>query len=249
MHLSRRKRRNPIVSAAASCYIAVRMHSLAHATAIVLVSLASARAEEKPNGLWTAFGSTAVSGYVDTSAHPAAQMSAGETTVSVRAVKRLMFEDRFNETPSGARVPASFVFRRSGDTNGSVTVHFELSGSAEVGVDYARYPFENPGTISTGAVQTIVFPPGQRVQSADFFILLDDIPEHAEFIRVRIPAPLTNGIVPPEYRVAARRCATVWISNQKRCVRSVFTPSGDERCLEFRRVVPPRAFFTTAHCR
>jgi hypothetical protein len=103
------------------------MHSLAPATVIILfLLLASARAEEKPNGLLSDLGSTTISGYVSTSRDAVAQLSPDETAVSVRATRRLIFEDRFNETPAGG-ITASFIFRRSGDTNTWLTVDFVLS--------------------------------------------------------------------------------------------------------------------------
>jgi len=170
--------------------------------------------------------------------------------ISVRAMRRLTFEDRFSGHPLGA-VPVTFFFRRLGPTNEALIVAFELSGTAQPDIDYARIS-DGLGPADTGTVQTVTFAPGKRLQDASFYVILGDPQEPSEFIRVRILPPIPNGAVPiiaPQYRVGARGCATVWILDQDRCVRSVPRPDGGVTCLEFRPFVLPPAFFTTARCR
>jgi hypothetical protein len=169
--------------------------------------------------------------------------------ISVRAMRRLTFEDRFSGHPLGA-VPVTFFFRRVGPTNEALIVGFELSGTAQPDLDYARVP-DGPEPVETGAIQTVTFAPGERLKDASFHVLLGDPQEPSEFIRVRILPPIPNGAMPiiaPQYRVGARGCATVWILDQDRCVRSVPRPDGRVTCLEFRPFVLPPAFFTTARC-
>lgn len=176
-----------------------------------------------------------------------------EAVVSLRAAKRLIFETPVYQTPGGGGGPVPvFVFHRSGDTNRALLVEFSLSGTAGLGADYTRAfvePSTGSGIVVTGSVQSVYFAPGQVVQYAQFAVVLDDLPERAEFIRLSLLQPRQNGIAAPDYRLGARRCATVWISNQKRCLRSVVTPGGGQTCVEFRPIILPRAFFTTARCR
>ena len=201
----------------------IAMNRLA-AIILTVLCLAAAWAEEKPEPL--------------------------QSIISVRAVGRLIFEDAFNGHPLGA-LPAAFVFRRAGRTNETLTVPFELSGTAQVDVDYTRIP-DVPGTINTGAVQTLIFAPGERLKYVTFAVALDDASERDEFVRVRILPPYPHGSIPfapPGYRVGARGCATAWILDQDRCARAVPRPSGGVTCLEFRPFVLPPAFFTTVRCR
>ena len=170
--------------------------------------------------------------------------------VSVRAMRRLTFEDRLSNHPLGA-VPITFFFRRLGPTNEALTVGFELSGTAQPDIDYARVP-DGPVPADTGSIQTVTFAPGKRLQDASFYVLLGDAQERSEFVRVRILPPIPDGTMPivaPQYRVGPCGCATVWILDQDRCVRPVPRPDGGVTCLEFRPFVLPAAFFTTARCR
>lgn len=180
------------------------------------------------------------------------KLVAQEAVVSMHAVKRLVFADPVFQTPAGGLSQAAFLFRRSGDTNRALLVEFSLAGTAEAGADYTRVyfeSFEGIGIAVTGSVQSVYFAPGQSVQYALFSVAREVPPERAEFIRLSLIQPAQNGIVAPGYRLGARRCATVWISNQKRCIRSVTTPGGGWACVETRPILLPRAFFTMARCR
>jgi hypothetical protein len=180
---------------------------------------------------------------------PTQRASKTGPAISVRPLKRLFFEDNLNVTPGGGFFPAAFAFLRSGETNDSLTVYFILSGTAELESDYTRVYYSSVGTraITNGEVQSVVFAPGERVQLALFRIIVDEVRERAEYIRVKIPEPIQNGFVPPEYHLGARNCATIWISNQKRCDRFVPTPGGGQACVE-RRSVLPRAYFRAPSC-
>jgi len=164
--------------------------------------------------------------------------------VSVRAFKRLVFADEFARIPGGL-TSMSFLFLRSGDTNQSLAVDFELSGTATPGSDYGR--ILPGGLVATGALQNVVFAPGERVTRADFYLSRDDTAEEPEFIRLRIVPPIRNGFAPPTYRNGARACATVWML-ERHCRRAVPTPGGGQACLEFEPFRLPLAFFATARC-
>lgn len=170
-------------------------------------------------------------------------------TVTVRALKRLIFEIPRWVTPAGGREPVTFVFRRSGDTNESLTVHFALSGTARVDEDYARWEYlepYNPGTIITGAVQSVVFNPGERLRHVYFLVTQDEIREPAEMVRLRL-LPSPDGASP--YQPGGRRCATVWALHQYPCARIIPTPGGSQTCVGHRPFILPRAFFATEVCR
>ena len=170
--------------------------------------------------------------------------------ISVRPVKRLVFDDYLVSTPGGGFIPSAiFAFIRSGDTNGAVQVPFILTGTAELEADYTRVifsEFENPAT-TNGEVQSVSFAPGQQIQFAYFKVIVDGLRERAEYIRAKIPEPIQNGIVPPEYHLGARSCATIWISGQKHCDRVVPTPGGGVACVG-RRSVLPAAYYTAPRC-
>jgi hypothetical protein len=218
----------------------LRHHLILLATFCLLLPM---RAEEKPDQFPDALGPTNSSDLnTATAAH-------GPPTVTVRALKRLVFEIPRWVTPAGGREPITFVFRRSGDTNESLTVYCALSGTARVDEDYARLeylPPYNPSTIITGAVQSMVFSPGERFRRADFLITQDEIHEPAEMVRLRLlpPSDSTNF-----YQSGGRRCATVWVLHRFSCVRMVSTPAGGQTCVGYRPVILPRAFFATEVCR
>jgi hypothetical protein len=181
---------------------------------------------------------------------PVQRSSKPGPAISVRPLKRLFFEDNLNLIPGGGILPATFAFLRSGETNISLTVYFILTGTAELEADYTRVSFsslDDPRTITNGEVQSVIFAPGDRIQFAHFRIIVDGVRERAEYIRVKIPEPIQNGFAPPEYHLGARACATIWISNQKRCDRVAPTPGGGQTCVE-RRSVLPRAYFRAPSC-
>jgi hypothetical protein len=181
---------------------------------------------------------------------PAQRAPTPGASISVRPLKRLFFEDNLDSTPAGGVIPATFAFLRSGETNNSLTVYFILTGTAILEADYTRISFsslDDPGTITNGEVQSVIFAPGERIHLAHFRIIIDGVRERAEYIRVKIPEPIQNGIVAPEYHSGARPCATIFISNQKRCDRVVPTPGGGEACTG-RRSVLPAAFFKAPRC-
>ncbi len=181
---------------------------------------------------------------------PAQRASKTGPAISVRPVKRLVFDDHLVSTPSGGFIPsAAFAFIRSGDTNGALHVSFILTGTAELEADYTRVlfsEFENPA-VTNGELQSVTFAPGQRIQFAYFKVIVDGIRERAEYIRAKIPEPIQNGFAPPEYHLGARTCATIWISGQKQCDRVVPTPSGGVACIG-RRSVLPAAYYSAPRC-
>jgi hypothetical protein len=195
---------------------------------VACVAFALARAEESPN-------------YRASKTGPA---------ISVRPVKRLVFDNHLVSTPGGGFIPSAiFAFIRSGDTSGALHVSFILTGTAELEADYTRVilsEFENPA-VTNGEVQSVTFAPGQRIQFAYFKVTVDGLRERAEYIRVKIPEPIQNGIVPPEYHLGSRSCATIWISGQKQCDRVVPTPGGGAACIG-RRSVLPAAYYTAPRC-
>ena len=185
---------------------------------------------------------------------PLAAVAASDASplVTVRALKRLMFENPILVTPAGMREPVTFIMRRSGDTNQSLTVYFALDGTAVVDSDYVRredwwgeWP-SNPKMVVTGAVQSVVFNPGERFRFVGFQIVQDEIREPSEMIRLKVIYP-PAGEVPCQ--PGGRRCATVWVLHQFPCARFVSTPGGGQTCVGLRPFILPRAFFTTEVCR
>jgi len=180
---------------------------------------------------------------------PSQRASKTGPAISVRPLKRLVSDDYQPSTPAGVVNPPTFAFLRSGETNQALTVYFILTGTAELEADYTRIIIEEREgpAMTSGEVQSVTFKPGQRIQHAHFKIIVDGAREQSEYIRVNIPEPLQNGIVPPEYHLGARSCATIWISNQKRCDRVITTPAGGVACIG-RRSVLPAAYYTAPRC-
>ena len=215
----------------------------------VLLSFHQARTEEQQNPLLTIVGTNIIWPIIPVLPPQTPTLSA---SISVRAAKRLMYEDSLL-TPSGGRIPAQFNLRRTGNTNATHTVYFELTGTATVDVDYTRHLFLWPGgqpTLTTGAVQNVVFAPGEQFQYVQFQMAREDGREHFESIRLRIlPMAIVHGTGLSSYRPAARRCASIWISDQSACVRWVTHPGGGRSCLEYRAIKPPPGFFVPDRCR
>ena len=216
-----------------------------------VLSFLHARAEEQPNPILTTVSSTVFSGYtiIPVLPPPTPTLSA---TISVRAAKRLMYEDSLM-TPSGSRAPAMFILRRTGNTSETHTVYFELTGTASVDVDYIREflppPMGQP-TVTNGNVQNVVFAPGEQFQYVQLQMAREDGRERFESIRLRILPQITlHGVWLPTFRPGARRCASIWISDQSGCIRYVSHPSGGRTCVEYRPVTPPPGFFVPDRCR
>jgi len=97
-----------------------------------------------------------------------------------------------------------FVVRRSGDTNASLTVHYQISGTASNGVDYA----ELPGMVS--------IPAGQRIAPILVVPLDDAVPERIETVVLTVyELPLASPLPPPYTVGKPARAAAIIVDNDQ----------------------------------
>ena len=112
--------------------------------------------------------------------------------------------DAAESGPLAAIFPGRFTFYRSGDLQGSLSVSFQLSGSASNGVDYARL------------TNQVVFPAGAAETSLNVVPITDGLVEGTETVVVRLVAPMCAQVIPPPpgcYRVGPSNQATVYIAD------------------------------------
>lgn len=102
----------------------------------------------------------------------------------------------------GGTNTATFVIRRTGPTNESLTVHYRVGGTASNGVDYVPLP----------GLATI--PAGQRAVEFKLVPLDDRMPERLETVVLGLRAPpLLAGNVPPYLIGVPGRAAAVIVDN------------------------------------
>ncbi len=102
----------------------------------------------------------------------------------------------------GGTNTATFVIRRTGPTNDSLTVHYRIGGTASNGVDYAVLP------------GVAIIPAGRRAVEFKLVPLDDGMPERLETVvlGLRVP-PMLAGTVPPYLIGGAGRAAAVIVDN------------------------------------
>jgi hypothetical protein len=96
----------------------------------------------------------------------------------------------------------SFVFTRSGSTADPLTVHFQVGGTAENGVDYRRIS------------NSVTFAPGSSFTYLPVHPIDDLVIEATETVVVRLEDPVCAAIVPPPpgcYKAGSNVTATVFI--------------------------------------
>ena len=111
----------------------------------------------------------------------------GPPVVSIWPVRSITREPRPNEDVA----PASFVVRRTGATNETVTVFLSYSGSATPGADYIT------------PSNSVTFAPGQVERYLEFYAHDDSLVEGSETVVVSISPPTTQPvqhyIIDPEH--------------------------------------------------
>jgi hypothetical protein len=99
---------------------------------------------------------------------------------------------------------ASFVVRRSGDTNASLTVHYQIGGTASNGVDYLTLP------------GMVVIPAGQRIAPISLVPLDDALPERIETVVLSVYELPLGSPLPPPYTVGKPgRAAAIIVDNDQ----------------------------------
>jgi len=108
---------------------------------------------------------------------------------------------------------ATFVVRRSGETNSALTVFYAVGGTASNGVDYIALPGQ------------VTIPAGHRAARIEVIPIDDAIPERIETVLLSLqstPAPAGS---PPDYQIGfPRRAAAIILDNDQprpRCGRLV----------------------------
>jgi hypothetical protein len=96
---------------------------------------------------------------------------------------------------------ATFIVRRSGPTNSSLTLNYSIGGTASNGVDYLSIP------------GSVTIPAGERSARIVIFPIDDSIPECIETIILGLLEP-TN--IPPSYRVGwPGKAAAIIVDNDQ----------------------------------
>jgi len=99
---------------------------------------------------------------------------------------------------------ATFVVRRDGNTNASLTVYYRVSGTASNGLDYAELP------------GTAVIPAGQRMSSITILPVDDVLPERIETVVLGLYEPPFASPLPPPYSVGKPgRAAAIVVDNDQ----------------------------------
>jgi hypothetical protein len=99
---------------------------------------------------------------------------------------------------------AMFVVRRTGDTNVSLTVHYQIGGTASNGVDYAMLP------------GMVVIPAGQRIVPIIVVPLDDALPERIETVVLGVYELPLGSPLPPPYTVGKpARAAAIIVDNDQ----------------------------------
>lgn len=99
---------------------------------------------------------------------------------------------------------ATFVVRRTGDTNTSLSVLYDIRGTASNGVDYAALP------------GSVTIPAGHRSAEIRIVPLDDTLPERIETVVLSLVGPPVSPTVPPPYALGQpRRAAAMIVDNDQ----------------------------------
>jgi Bacterial Ig domain/Calx-beta domain len=99
---------------------------------------------------------------------------------------------------------ATFVVRRTGHTNWTLRIFYQVSGTASNGVDYATLPGE------------VIVPPGRLGAEIKVVPIDDNLPERIETVVITLRAPLPTMNSAPPYIVGfPRRAAAIIVDNDQ----------------------------------
>jgi hypothetical protein len=99
---------------------------------------------------------------------------------------------------------ATFAVRRTGDTNASLMVFYQISGTAANGVDYTELP------------GSVVIPVGQRTASITVVPVDDKLTERIETVVLRLTEPPYGSPLPSPYTIGSpARAAAIIVDNDQ----------------------------------